>query len=345
MNNEQLNFQTKKLDWFDAKNFTIAGKCWLNESRPYERFPIRAESKIPEKPWSKSLASAGVSIHFISDTQELYAQWIDYNNEWAINQLPADQLTLYVYDSGKWRWLATSKQISDTHIYQLIGEAIPKQERSYMLYLPLGRGVRKLELGIPQNSLIKPAPPSLEKPVVFYGTSIIHGLTASRPGNHLTGKLERYFNYPFINLGLSGSARMEESVISLVAEIDALIYVIDCLPNMNAIEVRKNFVPAILQLRKNRPNVPIFIVESITYQQAFLFKERFERFTQSNEALSEGFEILLKQGITNLHYVQGDQLLQEDDTHDGTHPNDQGYQRMANCFIKLLEPYIKSTNQ
>jgi hypothetical protein len=331
----------ENLIWHDAKIFTIAGKSWVDESRTYERFPIRAESKIPVKPWSKSQASAGVSIHFISDTQQLYARWLDYNDEWAINQLSADQVTLYVYDSGRWRWLATSKQIANTHIYQLIGESIPKFERSYMLYLPLGRGVRKLELGISHYSLIKPAPPRLEKPIVFYGTSIIHGLTASRPGNHLTGKLERHFNYPFINLGVSGSARMEESVIGLVAEIDALIYVIDCLPNMDAKGIRSNFVPAIMQLRKTRPTVPIFIVESITYQQSFLVKELFDRFTQSNKALSEGFEFLLKQGFTNLHYVQGDQLLQEDDTHDGTHPNDQGFQRMANCFIKLLEPYIK----
>ena len=43
---------------------------------------------------------------------------------------------------------------------------------------------------------------------------------------------------------------MELSVIDLIAEIDAKVFVIDCLPNMNDELVDLNFVPAILNIRK-----------------------------------------------------------------------------------------------
>jgi glycosyltransferase A (GT-A) superfamily protein (DUF2064 family) len=43
------------LVWHDATKLTISGKGWLKESRPYERFPTRAEAVIPPHAWTQSL--------------------------------------------------------------------------------------------------------------------------------------------------------------------------------------------------------------------------------------------------------------------------------------------------
>ncbi len=43
--------QVPAMTWHDAAQLTLAGKGWGSETRPYERFPSRAEGKIPEKPW------------------------------------------------------------------------------------------------------------------------------------------------------------------------------------------------------------------------------------------------------------------------------------------------------
>jgi hypothetical protein len=77
------------------------------------------------------------------------------------------------------------------------------------------------------------------KPLVFYGTSITHGMCASRPGLVYTAILGRRFDCPVVNLGFSGHGRMDAVVGEYLAKIDAAAYVIDCLPNLGPADVRQ----------------------------------------------------------------------------------------------------------
>jgi hypothetical protein len=332
--------------WYDAKQLTISGKGWKRGSRTYERLPSRAEERIPRKPWKQSLASAGISIRFQSNASMLYARWVDYNNEWAINQASANQLSLFVRVNGKWRWLGLGKQQKEGNspTLRLINDTIPSMDREYLLYLPQGRGIRHLEIGIPKGAKLRSSPPQAGRPILFYGTSIIQGATAaSRPGNNLVALIERHFDYPVINLGFSGSGCMEPEVIDFVAEIDACVYVIDCLPNMVEETVRERFVPAVHSLRKARPRTPIVVVESLIYEDGFLVESRRSRCEGSNAALREGYKRLIKEGVKGLTYVPGESLFggESEVTRDGTHPTDFGYRCTARVFTKLLAPYLE----
>ncbi len=332
-------------EWHDAARLTIAGKGWLDESLTYERLPARAEDRIPERPWMHSLAGAGISIRFESDAPMFYARWVDYNNEWATKQAPENQLVLYVRMDGSWRWAGLASEINDGRVLRLLSGAIPVGKREYLLYLPQGRGVRHLDIGMPKGSMIRPSPPRTERPVVFYGTSIIHGAAAaSRPGLNLVSLVERHFDYPVINLGFSGSACMEPEAIELVAEIDACVYVLDCLPNMLEQTVRERFVPAIHALRKARPRTPIVVVESLLYEDGFLVESRRARCEDSNAALREGYARLIGEGVRGLVYVPGASLFggETEFTRDGTHPTDFGYRCMARVFIPILAPYLEA---
>ncbi|HTL51663.1 MAG TPA: SGNH/GDSL hydrolase family protein [Planctomycetota bacterium] len=330
--------------WYDGIYLTLAGKGWPKESRRYERFPKRAEGKIPEKPWRQSLACAGLSLRFSSDATFFFLRTVDYDGRKNINQISMNSPSLYVHHHGRWQWLGLAKMVDEgqNEIHKLVNGAMPKAMREYILYLPLGRGMTKLELGIPADAKLIPTAPRTEKPVVFYGTSINHGGNASRPGTNHIALLERHFDYPMVNLGLSGSACMEPEVIDLVREIDARLFVIDCLPNMQAPQVRERFAPAIKKLRAKHPKVPIIVVDNVIYQDGFLVIDRYERYTQSNAAQQEEFAKLVAAGVPNLHYVYGRELFTDADeaTVDGTHPNDHGFRLMADTFIKVLTPFM-----
>ena len=328
--------------WYDAEKLTLAGKGWPDESRRYERFPIRAEGKLPERPWRQSLACAGLSLRFESDAPFFFLRWIDYDGVPNVSQLSINSPSLYVKHQGRWQWLGIAKQIDDSPVHKLINGAIAPVWRDYILYLPLLRGMKKLWIAIPVSSAIKPSPLSIEKPVVFYGTSITHGGNASRPGTNHVALLERHFDYPFITLGVSGSAKMEPEVIDLINELDAHLFVIDCLPNMVAADVRANFASAIRKLRAGHPAAPIVIVESVIYQDAFLIGERYDRYTASNAAQRDEFVKLAASGVAGLHYIQARELFTDvnEATFDGTHPNDLGFRLMADAFIKVLTPLL-----
>src|SRR5262249_38655970 len=142
----------------------------------------------------------------------------------------------------------------------------------FLLYLPLYNGVKSLKIGVPRGAKIDKAParPAHQKPIVVYGTSIVQGGCASRPGMVHTAILGRRFDWPVINLGFSGNGRMELEVAKLIAEIDAAAYVIDCLPNMGARGVAERTEPLVLALRKARPSTPIVLMEDRSVANADL---------------------------------------------------------------------------
>ena len=49
-------------------------------------------------------------------------------------------------------------------------------------------------------------------PVLFYGTSIVNGHVASRPGMIFTNVLSRALRRPVINLGFGGQGTMDPSI-------------------------------------------------------------------------------------------------------------------------------------
>src|SRR5205085_2015483 len=141
-------------------------------------------------------------------------------------------------------------------------------QREFLLYLPLYNGVSSVEIGIAKGSTLAkgPArPPERQKPIVFYGTSITQGGCASRPGMVHTAILGRRLDRPVINLGFSGSGRMEPAMATLLAELDPAVYVLDCLPNMSAAEVAERMEPFVRTLRKAHPRTPIVMAEDRLY--------------------------------------------------------------------------------
>ena len=87
-------------------------------------------------------------------------------------------------------------------------------------------------MGVAKGTKVAPLGPrasGVTKPVVFYGTSITHGGCASRPGMAWVNIAARKADVPAVNLGFSGSGKMEFDLAAVVARIDASCYVLDCL--------------------------------------------------------------------------------------------------------------------
>ena len=225
---------------------------------------------------------------------------------------------------------------------------LPVVDREYSLYLPLYNGVQSVEIGIsPEHALFKlPRAAGKRKPIIFYGTSITQGGCASRTGMVHTAILSRRLEEPVINLGFSGNGRMEQPLVDLMASIDAAIYVIDCLPNMNGKDVAARTEPLVQTLRKARPNTPILLVEDRSYSNAFLVKSAQDRNQQNRQALQAAYQKLTAAGVKQLYYLPGDQLLGKDNlgTVDGSHPTDLGFMRMANVFEPLLRKILAESH-
>lgn len=327
--------------WHDISEWAIEGQGWLPadlKSR-YDRLPAKAEKIVRPAVWNLSRDSAGIAFRFNTDATTLKIRYTVGDKGLAMAHMPATGVSgvdLYAHDDGVWKWVDVTrpKSLETTHVIKDIDPG----KRSYMGYLPLYNSTVKLEIGVPEGAVLEPVAPRTEKPIVFYGTSITHGACASRPGLCHPAILGRRLDRPVINLGFSGNGEMEPEVVALLSEIDAAVYVIDCLPNMNATEVAERTEPLVRRLREARPETPILLVEDRSFTNAWIFKARRDRHAENRAALIRAFDQLVSSGVKNLYYLDGENLL-GDDTEgatDGSHPNDLGFMRQADHFEPVL---------
>ena len=331
--------------WYDVSLWGVEGKGWQDTKRYYDRLPAEAEGVVRGPVWNLSRHSAGMAVRFETDATAIWARYTLMSSSLAMPHMPAtgvSGLDLYAQDDrGRWRWLAVARPTATTMKVKLADGILPGR-RAYTIYLPLYNGVESLEIGVAPEAAFEPIEPRKDKPIVYYGTSIAHGACASRPGMAFTSILGRRLDRPVINLGFSGNGRMDPEVGALLAGLDAAVFVIDCLPNMEAAAIAQRTEPLVRQLRQADRDVPIVLVEDRTYTNTPFLPSRRERHRTSRAALKEAYERLVAGDVTGLYYLEGENLLGDDGeaATDGSHPSDLGMMRMAESLLVVLRPLI-----
>lgn len=337
-----------KLRWHDARNLTVEGRGWTETKDFYDRLPAKAEGVVRPQIWNLARSSSGISVRFVTDAPEISARWKLKNQAFSLLNMVATSFSgvdLYVKENGAWRWAGAGRGDKFPVIEaKIIGNMTPKK-REFMLYLPLYNGVESVEIGTPENVVLeKAAPfPVATKPIVFYGTSIVQGASASRAGLTYPAILSRRLNQPIINLGFSGNCKMEAEVAALLAELDPRVYFIDCLPNLSSGEEVAEKTPKLIEiLRRARPVTPIILVENIIYPDTFLEEKKREIVEAKNAALKKVYADLRRRKTKNIYYIPAEKLIGTDGegTIDGIHPTDVGFERMANSFEPVLRKIL-----
>ncbi|MFM9368556.1 SGNH/GDSL hydrolase family protein [Streptomyces sp. Da 82-17] len=330
-----------EIAWWDVAGWGVEGKGWSDTARSYDRLPARAEQTVRPVIWELSRTSAGMLARFATDSASVHARYTLRSPRLALPHMPAtgvSGLDLYAQDaSGRDRWAGVTKPASGSVTERLVSGADPGMRR-YTAYLPLYNGVESLEIGVDAGAAFRPVAPRRQRPVLCYGSSIVQGACASRPGMAFPAVLGRRLGRPVVNLGFSGNAFMEPEVGALLAELDPAVFVIDCLPNMTADLVAARAEPLIRRLREARPGTPIVMAEDRTYAHAWLVGALRERHEGSRAAFREAYERLRGAGVPGLTYLEGAGLLGDDDeaTTDGSHPSDLGMLRYADAYTEVL---------
>lgn len=325
----------------DVRDWGIEGKAFTDTEAWFDRLPRRAKGVVRDSVWGLSRQSAGMMARFSTDATEIHVDHALTSSTLAMPHMPAtgvSGLDLYAQDNdGAWKWVAVLAPTSQHTQSRWVAGLAPGY-RNYAVYLPLYNGTASLRLGVPIDAKFQPVPPRQDKPMVFYGTSITQGACASRPGMAHPAILGRRLDRSVINMGFSGSGTMDLEVGRFLAELDASVILIDCLPNMTAEQVTERTVPLVNLLRASRPNVPIVLVEDRSYSNAWLIPSQRERNETSRSALRREWDRLLQSGVERLSYVDGDALLgiDREGTTDGSHPSDLGFVQHADALEPIL---------
>lgn len=259
-------------------------------------------------------------------------------------------LDLFAQDSeGKWNWAPGKYSFGDTCAYTFSNLAITNNGATisaFHLYLPLYQSVTWLQIGVEENEKFSFVPKIKEKPIVAYGTSILQGGVASRPGLAWTSILGRYLDKVIINLGFSGNGRFEKPLFDLMAQVDAEMYILDCMPNLTANvtaeEVKNRIVYGINKLREKNKEVPLLLAEhGAGYSPYYMDTSRLNLFHKSSEMIAGIFKELKTSGIKNIYLITESEIgFDINSTTDGVHPNDIGMMKYALAFEKKIREIL-----
>ena len=258
----------KGVKWIDGKFLPIEGRAFDDVEHYYDRLPSNVTAKVNGGVRSMKHHTSGMLFRFRTDSRNLRFKWTPYNGNLSMDHMPSTGVSgidVYRFDekAGRWFYVRTGRITSPKGATM----SIPwKPGDACLVNLPLYNGVKSFSLGIDKGAKVEALGPrrsGVDKPVVFYGTSITHGGCCSRPGLAFVNRVGRNLDVPVVGLGFSGSGVMEFEMSEHLARIDASCYVLDCLWNMGSVNgqnrrgrnVEENYEPFIRNLRAKRPNV------------------------------------------------------------------------------------------
>lgn len=350
---QQASVPTKpEITWHNLSSLPVEGKGWADTKHLYDRLPARAEGVVRPPVWSLAQDSAGLRYRFVTDAESIQARWKLRKANLALPHMAAtgvSGLDLYVRDNGKWHWLGVGRPTKQDVNENTLVKGLKRQKREYLLYLPLYNGVDSVEIGLPADAVFEPAPNryTSRRPVLFYGTSILQGGCASRPGMAYPSIIGRMLDISTINLGFSGNGKTEPEMAKLLAELNPAVYLLDSLPNLTPEEASERLEPFVKTIRDAHPRTPIILVEHVTYTDGGFVETRRTRFAGDNEVLRKLFSKMKSSGDKRVYYVPTAQLLGSDGegTVDGTHPTDLGFLRMAEGIAPTVKEALQKASQ
>ncbi len=337
------------ITWHNLSKLTLEGKGWSSTKHPYDRLPAQAEGIVRAPVWNLAQDSAGLRYRFVSDSDSIRARWKLRKDRLAMSHMAAtgvSGLDLYVRDGNKWHWLGVGRPEKPDINESTLVSGLKRERREYMLYLPLYNGVDSVEIGVPPNTAFGPAPDrySSVKPALFYGTSILQGGCAARPGMAYPSIIGRMLDFPTINLGFSGNGKSEPEMAKLLAGLDPAVYVLDSLPNLDVTEAAERIEPFFNTIRTAHPKTPVILIENVTYSNAAFVESRRAKVIAVNDVLRKLYEKMKTAGDKNVYYVPTSDLFGKDgeDTVDGAHPTDLGFLRMAEAIAPVVREALRA---
>jgi len=337
--------QTAKSVFVKADTLTIVGKI-MPTKNIYFRVDTANYKQFTGTIKTLLTHSAGLAIAFTSDTKSIEAKWCNSNAKASGNLTPIAQkgLDLYVKINGYWQFAGVGKPDGTCTETALIKNMKPGL-KEFLLYLPLYDRIEQLEIGIENGAVIQAIPNPFGKRILVYGSSILQGAAASRPGLAYPAILSRQTGLNFINMGLSGNAKMEKEVADLIAEIHADAFILDCVPNSSPEEIKNRTAYLIRSIRNKHPKVPIIVMQSVIRENGYVDLSIGAKVTAQNKEITQQIASLQKEGIQDLYFLKADNFLGSDHegTVDGTHPNDLGFYRMVEDIrpkiVSILKKY------
>jgi len=342
------------------KNLVIENTCFDEDMQVYdvtrEPFKIYGNSKSAKNIFARmneiaaekvsvgvknrGARSAGVRIRFKTDSKRLGIR-ADLSTTFHAGSLTSiSALGFDIYSGNKFikSVFPDDPAVKPSVVYEQV-VSLEGDMSDITVYLPYNAAVNSLFFALDNDATILPADGYKDiLPIVFYGSSITHGMCVSRPGITFTAKIGRNLNMDYRNLGFSGVARGEEAMADYLASLKKSVIVCEYDHNEpSAEELSKRHLPFYKRIRETDKDTPILFISRPDEGDAEEARKRME-------IVEATYKHALENGDKNVYFIDGLTLFPDeiryDCTVDTVHPNDLGAHMIAEELSKKLKEIL-----
>lgn len=330
--------------WRDAAELPLESKVCKETATPYGRIPADLIDKVPNGIRWMAGHSTGHYFLFTTDSDKLGVRWQCRQVTGTDPYIPPQGMygvDIYVKVEGKWRFVKNGR-LGKGPWQETRADLPGSGTREVMVYLPIRADILGVRLGVVEGKSLRPCghASGRVKPVVHYGTSLVHGGCGSRPGLIFTALAARQADVPYVNLGFSGQARLDLVMADVMARADAALFIVDPVWNCDEKLIDERAEPFVRRLHALRPDVPVLLCEG---------PEASGRRMGTNEAMKRAYERLKADPSLagKLHYLPCTGMLPDDGeaTHDYIHPNDYGSVQMGRVFGTAISAILEAVDR
>jgi hypothetical protein len=335
-----------QVTYHDASAFPLCGKISDSTETCYERLPATLKGVTRQPVWDLGKNTAGLAVRFCSNSAQIAVRWelLADNKMDHMAWTGIKGLDLYCLEGDVWTFVNTARPYGKTN-ERVVISGMETKAREWMMFLPLYDGITALEIGVDSLAWISPPKrmlPAKDKPVVAYGTSILQGGCASRPGMAHTNILMRRLNREVINLGFSGNGKLDYEIAEVMAQCDASLYILDFMPNVNLQQIVEKTEKFFSIIRNKKPDVPVLFIENPVFPPAQYKIADMQDIEQRNKALNAIVAKLKKDGDQNVWILSSQPMIGDDGeaTVDGVHFTDLGFMRYAEYLFPVIKKIL-----
>lgn len=330
--------------WHDVRKepFSLHGFYQPLTTPYFRRVPEEVSELTSEGVNALSRESAGGRVRFSTNSPyiAIRAKFLVVGRSPHLTLISSSGFDLYIDGEFGSRFVKEFRlpyDMVDTYeqLIRLDGEIM----RSYTVNFPVHAVVESLEIGIkPGSFLDAPVPYRDIKPMIFYGSSIVHGTAATRPGYIYPAMISRDLNIDFRDLGFSGQAKGESVFAKWMATLPMSVFVCDYDYNAPTVEhLEATHYPLYETIRAKNPDVPFIMVTRPDFWTMLCEREEILR---RRDVIMLSYLKARALGDKNVYFVDGISFNvaphQYDMSVDAVHPNDAGFRRMADSIGSVI---------
>ena len=337
--------------WHDVRTapFSLHGFYEPLREPIFHRMPADVAEATSEGVAKLERESAGGRVRFSTDSPyvAIRAKYRAVGRSSHLTLISSAGFDLYVDGEFGSRFVKEFRMPYDmSDSYEQIVHLESEAMRSLTINFPVHSVVESVQIGLKPNAKLTAARPYRDvAPVVIYGSSIVHGTAASRPGLIYPAIISRELNVDIRNLGFSGRAKGERAIAEWIATLPMSIFVCDYDHNASTELLEATHYPFYEIIREKNPNLPYVMITRPNFYTCWndhevIFKRR--------EVIMRSYLKARENGDQNVYFVDGLDFCVAPHTYeysmDGVHPNDAGFIRMADSICTVLR-YIFEKEQ